>query len=87
MPCDSLFIDFLGVNHCISFDTVKVILDSNYSVQILHDAQQFYADSFGDLLMAFTIFIALSSSNRFILKLRKYGQCPLSVKTILGECL
>ena len=55
MPCDSLFIDFLGVNHCISFDTVKVILDSNYSVQILHDAQQFYADSFNSLLAVVSV--------------------------------
>ena len=34
MPCDSLFIDFLGVNHCISFDTVKVILDSSFNVTV-----------------------------------------------------
>ncbi len=79
MPCDSLFIDFLGVNHCISFDTVKVVLDSNYSVQILHDAQQFYADSFGDLLMAFTIFIAFLA---IIVGFKIYNDNALLKRTI-----
>lgn len=38
-----------------TFDTVKVMLDSNYSVQILHDAQQFYADSFNSLLAVVSV--------------------------------
>lgn len=46
MPCDSLFIDFLGVNHCISFDTVKVILDSSFTPQVLRDSQAFYSNNF-----------------------------------------
>lgn len=53
-----------------TFDTVKVQLDSNYSVQILHDAQQFYADSFNWLLgvmavvFAVVIFASEKWSNR-----------------------
>lgn len=43
-----------------TFDTVKVMLDSNYSVQILHDAQQFYSESFNWLLGVFGAFITIA---------------------------
>ena len=44
-----------------TFDTVKVMLDSNYSVQILHDAQQFYADSFNSLLAVVSVSVAIAA--------------------------
>ena len=45
-----------------TFDTVKVQLDSNYSVQILHDAQQFYADSFNWLLTIFSLLATIAAA-------------------------
>lgn len=57
MPCDSLFIDFLGVNHCISFDTVRVVLDSSFTPQVLRDSQAFYSWAF----MAIVAIIGLGS--------------------------
>lgn len=44
------------------FDTVRTVLDSTYSIQLLHDAQQFYEDSFGDLLTVFEVFIAIATA-------------------------
>ena len=57
MSCDSLFIDFLGVNHCISFDTVRVVLDSSFTPQVLRDSQAFYSWAF----MAIVAIIGLGS--------------------------
>ncbi len=62
---DTLYTVIYDTVHTVSFDTVrtfdtvKVQLDSNYSVQILHDAQQFYADSFNWLLTIFGIFLTI----------------------------
>ena len=53
--------------HTVSFDTVytvkvataKIRLDSTFTIDLLNKAQNFYSDSFSDLLMVFTIFIAI----------------------------
>ena len=44
-----------------TFDTVKVMLDSNYSVQILHDAQQFYSDAFSSILTVISVTVAIAA--------------------------
>ena len=57
MACDSFFVDFLGVNHCMSFDTVRVVLDSTFTIDILNKSQEFYSNSFNWLLGVTTIII------------------------------
>ncbi len=42
-----------------AFDTVKVMLDSVFTIDLLNKSQEFYSNSFSDLLMVFTIFIAV----------------------------
>lgn len=42
-----------------TFDTVRVQLDSVFTIDLLNKAQNFYSDSFSDLQMVFTIFIAI----------------------------
>ena len=59
MPCDSLFVDFLGVNHCISFDTVRVVLDSVFTIDLLNKSQEFYSNSFNWLLAIFGVFLTI----------------------------
>lgn len=59
MPCDSLFVDFLGVNHCISFDTVRVVLDSVFTIDLLNKSQEFYSNSFNWLLAIFGAFLTI----------------------------
>lgn len=43
----------------IHFDTVNVALDSNFSISVLHSAENFYSNSFNFLLMVCSIFFAL----------------------------
>lgn len=45
-----------------TFDTVKVMLDSNYSVKILHDAQQFYSDAFSHLTDVMTLVVSIAAA-------------------------
>ena len=42
-----------------TFDTIKVMLDSTFTIDLLNKSQEFYSNSFSDLLMVFTIFIAV----------------------------
>lgn len=53
--CDSLYIDFLGYGHCVHFDTVRVILDSSFTIGVLEKSQEFYTNSFNNLLVIFSI--------------------------------
>ena len=57
--CDSIFIDFVGVNHCISFDTVKVVLDSSFTPQVLRDSQAFCSSAFNFILVVIGIIVAI----------------------------
>ena len=59
MACDSFFVDFLGVNHCMSFDTVRVVLDSSFTPQVLRDSQAFYSGAFAALLATVAIFMVV----------------------------
>lgn len=43
----------------IIYDTVRTVLDSSFSVQVLRDSQSFYRDSFSDLLVVFSVLMAL----------------------------
>ncbi len=50
---------FSDTIHTVKVVTAKVKLDSTYTIDLLNKAQQFYSDSFGDLMTVFTIFIAI----------------------------
>lgn len=47
------------IHNVIVNDTVRTFMDSSVTLQAIKDSQQFYSDKFGDLMMAFTIFIAI----------------------------
>lgn len=63
--CDTLRTVIYDTVHTVSFDTVrtfdtvKVQIDSNYSVQILHDAQQFYSTAFSDIQFMIGILVSI----------------------------
>lgn len=45
--------------HTVSFDTVKVRLDSVFTIDLLNKSQEFYSNSFNNLLVVVTVLIAL----------------------------
>lgn len=45
--------------HTVSFDTVKVRLDSVFTIDLLNKSQEFYSNSFNNLLIVVTVLIAL----------------------------
>lgn len=51
---------FSDTVHTVKVVTAKVKLDSTYTIDLLNKAQQFYSDSFGDLLTVFEIFISIA---------------------------
>ena len=53
---------FSDTIHTVKVVTAKVKLDSTYTIDLLHKAQQFYSDSFGDLLTVFGIFISIATA-------------------------
>lgn len=57
--CDSLYIDFLGFNHCVRYDTVRVVLDSVFDIHVLEKSQEFYTNSFNNLISLFAIFVTI----------------------------
>lgn len=57
---DTVHTSVFDTVHTVRVATVKIKLDSTYTIDLLNKAQQFYSDSFGDLLTVFGIFVTIA---------------------------
>ena len=57
---DTVHTSVFDTVHTVRVATVKIKLDSTYTIDLLNKAQQFYSDSFSDLLTVFGIFVTIA---------------------------